>query len=79
MRRVTFSSERDFGQHNMASDKNSVSGDNAGDSVDISMISVQENKEGDHQKVEEWLGEYYIYFFKALQFLVYGIHVKCCM
>ena len=60
MRRVKFSSERDYFQDKMASDKNngsSSSGGNIEDPVDISMISLQENKETDRQKVEEWLGE----------------------
>ena len=60
MRRVKFSSERDYFQGKMASDKNndgSSGGGNTGDPVDITMISLQETVEADCQKVEEWLGE----------------------
>ena len=61
MRRVTFSSEGFGCTSDMASDKNNggtytVSGA-AEEPVDLSMISLHENRDSDHQKLEEWLGK----------------------
>ena len=59
----------------MALDKNNCgSGGDGTAVVDISMISLNENKESDYHSVEEWLGMLSRLFFVKMGKIVYNVH-----